>query len=206
MAIDLMPGFGAFTAGGLVGTSTATFNSGNKSAAVVLSNSDLTAFGDNVVDDQGVYATGSQTTSKYYFEFVVDAQYGSGDGVAVRVTNDSTLDYINGNPSNALNWNTLSGNVRSAGSLVDTIGSVTAGSRGQFAVDLTNSKGWVRPVGANWNDDAGADPATNTGGYDIPAGATRYLCFYIPGAGQISVKFNASGWVGSPPSGFVEWP
>lgn len=205
MSIDLMPGFGAFTPA-VSGGSTATWDPANKKAAIVLSNGNLTAFGNNVGDDQGVYATGTQTSGKFYFEYINDAQFSGSDGNGIAISTNGTLAYNNANGVNGVHYNTKSGTTKLNSSTGPTIDTVLATERGHCAIDIDNLKVWFRTQGGDWNNSGSDDPATNTGGLALVSGSNFYIYCYIPTEGQITIVFASTEWAGSAPSGFAEWP
>jgi len=80
------------------------------------------------------------------------------------------------------------------------------------AVDLDNRKIWFRlaPSG-NWNASGTANPATNTGGYTIPAGTMVPFVTFGGTAGTaghaLTANFGASVFSGAVPAGFTSgWP
>jgi hypothetical protein len=148
------------------GTSSTTWNPSDKSAAVTLSNGNLTAVptaGAVYVRDTVFQNPGS---GKFYFEYHLDLantgatnSYGIGTSAA---TTGNTLVMCICNP---LNGNILYNNTVPSGS--PTLGALANGTYLCCAVDLVNKRMWFRANAGNWNGNATYNPATNVGGVDI---------------------------------------
>jgi hypothetical protein len=186
------------------GTSTATWDPANLAGAVILSNGNLTVFGDNIVDDIGASSTTSKSSGKYYFEFQIDAQYAGSGGNSIAVSTSRMAASVPLTRAGDLMWQTKNTYVYEGGVEAGFIGSIASSGRGHIAIDIDNLKGYFRVQGGTWNN-ASADPAGNSGGFDLSSGANYWITTDVPGAGQITAHFNASGWTGSAPSGFGEW-
>lgn len=103
------------------------------------------------------------------------------------------------------------------GAGIDNLASAAAGatfSLVALAIDLTNNKIWARASGdstGDWNASGTANPATNTGGFDITSvnSGTVYLAysgFYTSSvADTVTLNAGASTFHGSIPSGFSAW-
>jgi len=94
---------------------------------------------------------------------------------------------------------------------------VTAGDVGEFAIDLTAKKVWIRTspaggAGGLWNNTAGHDPGTNTGGLTITLSGSGpwYPAMFIgPGGGgyKWTANFGGSAFTAPAalPAGFSLW-
>ena len=165
--------------------------------------------------DQGakVVSASGKTGGKYYFELTWTTlnQTGGNFGVGVGTPASTYTTMGNGGTTGIVNYR--GGSFYSNGSQVSAgSGSWLAGQIGGFAVDLDNRRFWSRvsPAGV-WNGNAGNDPATNVGGYVIPAGTMiPFLTFGGSGGvvgNQVAVNFGASAFSGAVPSGFTSgWP
>jgi hypothetical protein len=162
--------------------------------------------------------TAMQNSGKFYFEAKVTAFVGgtaNGVGIAPATTapNNNYAD-LTGSTSG---WNSIQfsgGGVFSNGSLVSpaSLGARSNGDVIGLAVDLDNRMMWFRvaPSG-NWNNSGTANPATNTGGVAIPAGALGPFCNFGGGGSAANnittLNFGASTFSGAVPSGFTSgWP
>ncbi|HXI76319.1 MAG TPA: hypothetical protein VNH21_04250, partial [Steroidobacteraceae bacterium] len=78
-----------------------------------------------------------------------------------------------------------------------------------FAVDLVNSRIWVRRDSDNWNNSGTADPSTNTGGINISALFPTNNAFAVASfqgtTQQATINFGASAFSFTVPGGFSRW-
>ena len=86
------------------------------------------------------------------------------------------------------------------------------GSGGVYclAIDLVNSRAWVRLNGGNWNNSGTANPTTNVGGVNISGLFPTNPAFAAMTTEQIlsplaTVNFGASAFSFAVPSGFAAW-
>jgi hypothetical protein len=153
-------------------------------------------------------------TGKYYFEFtpsVWAVSNSSSGGIATGLLTQA---------STGTNTATIgkSGSVAVNGAGFGAgLGALTAGNTVGVAVDLTNGLFWTRlcPSG-NWNGSGTANPATGAGGAGLstygttpPALGTMWFPYYgqQTSSGDVATyDFGASAYVGTPPSGFGNWP
>jgi len=191
-----------------------TWNPYDKSAGITLSNSNFTATA-STSGDMAVRSFNSFTTGKHYFEVTLGATYTGGDtgpGICTAAANINTFG-VNA----TLGFIVYpSGNIYYNGSLTGiATGALTTNDVLQFAVDLVNKRIWVRINRGgtlfNWNGTVGADPATNTSGFDISAvfgSAAAYpvQAFGPSASGSTSTaNFGGSAFASAPPSGFTDW-
>lgn len=216
----------ALTASAALPTSTAvwngapglTLNPSDKEAHITLSNGNLTATG-TAGWTSVVRATTPQTAGKFYWEYTMttSTQPLTGVGIYTGSASLSTSPFGATGTCGVL-W---SGIVSVDGSNTITVGgvpgssinlgsNVTNGTLVCVAVDLTAQLIWFRlGAGGNWNANAARNPATGTGGASIPNLGGAVAAFPVVatgGADVITVNFGATSYVGTPPSGFGNWP
>jgi hypothetical protein len=188
---------------------------------VTLTNGNLTATNTLTTStDQGAHVlnTSAKNVGKYYFEIITNNiasnNLASVYGIGVGVTG-STYSNMSTGTGGAL-FHMIGGSIVAAGSGAGTLGSMNAvGNVIGIALDLDNRNVWFRGVAGPsvggipgpWNGTAiNGNPATNTGGIGVIAGAmVPYVCFGGTGglAGdQLTANFGASAFTGPVPSGF----
>lgn len=201
------------TGGGGIGAT--TWNPGDKSAAMVLSNGNLTATDTITERSDSVRATTAQTTGKRYFE--ITATTSSTDWSAGLANSSFPLTTSGGlgSEGNGIGFYNVSPTqyIYYNGTALST--GTTAGATGDviyYAVDLTNHLEWVsspvmRAASTPWNSLAigSANPATGVGG--IPFAGLTCPCFPVfndEEAGAATI--NAGGpFTGTVPTGFTAW-
>ncbi len=156
----------AFIIGPLGGFS--TWNPNDK-LSVTLSNGNLT-YANAGATNQGVRSTSGRSFGKLYFEITnlnTSSRNDDGFGIATAGFSFSTT-----GSAGATLWTLIpaNGNVFFNGAdKSKNLGAMAANDVICFAIDLDNSRGWIRHNGGNWLADASANPATNTNGIDISA-------------------------------------
>jgi len=187
--------------------------------AVTLSGGNLAATNTGTTSaNQGahVISTSGKTTGKYYFEatfvpFDLNITQGINFSIGIGTTASTYTSMGNGGTTGIVFYKSQS--VWSNGSQIVAGGTqVSAGQVVGGAVDLDNRKIWFRlaPSG-NWNASGTANPATNTGGYTIPAGTMVPFVTFGGTAGTaghaLTANFGASVFSGAVPAGFTSgWP
>jgi hypothetical protein len=154
-----------------------------------------------------IFASYGATSGKYYWETEVDtpniydiaAEIGNfyagiADGQGLRMDANS-LGYYNYGP------------VFFNGSRVAYFPPYVSGARLCHVLDLNNHLYWVRvgPTG-NWNNSPSANPATDTGGFALPASFRASpvgpaVNLYTP-SDSVTGYFTPQSWIGTAPSGF----
>jgi len=193
-----------------------TWNPFDKAANVTLSGGNYIATA-STSGDMAVRANVSFSTGKHYFEITTGAAYGNagtgdtGIGIATGAANINTV----GQTTLGAWLIYPSGNIYYNGSVQGiAIGAVSAGDTVEVAVDLGNKRIWARKnhLGAlgNWNGTVGADPATNTSGFDISSLFTSAAAFPTVSFGpttttSMTANFGLSAFLNAAPSGFTGW-
>lgn len=188
------------------GATGVTWNPADKTAAMTLSNGNLTAFSSDG-SAVGTRSTTSHSSGKYYWEVTVNHD-GGGFDVNIGVANGSAS-LVSANANNILCFNG-NGQVWVAGSLTFNYGTAISnvGSPLQLALDAGNMLFWVRgDIGTQWNSNGTANPATGVGGQPVPAGAVFACCGMgvVAANGTLTANFGGTSYVNSPPAGFGNW-
>ena len=183
----------------------ATFNDTGYNATI--SNGGLTATHNGNSDggsNEGLArSTQAFSSGKRYIEFTIGAWGYGDDGAGVCTPSATALNVGQAGINCVMVYS--SGNIYSNNGLTSSVGAtLTAGDRVDFAIDLGNLRAWFRKNGGNWNNDAGANPATNTGGVVIAATAfAPCVSFHNGGTGEnTTINTGQSAFIGTVPSGF----
>ncbi|MDD5247529.1 MAG: hypothetical protein PHY45_00990 [Rhodocyclaceae bacterium] len=178
-----------------------TWNTGDVSANVTLSNGNLTATTTSA-SQGGVRSACGKRTGQVYVEFTCTTFSGSSTAVGL---NGPTLALTSG-------WGLWSMAVNSAGTIYYngnstglSIGTVTAGAKVCMAADLDNRRAWFRLNGGNWNGSASGDPTVPSSGtpFDVMA---EYLCFGSNASGNaVTLNAGASAFAYTVPTGYAGW-
>lgn len=203
-------GEGIAMAGGAIApliavTATTTWNASDKTAAVTVSNGNLTA-AMNATTQGGVRTIASHSSGKFYAEF-------NGDTIVSVITSigmsTGAFDMTSGYPGDATGLTFFAvGSSKVNGSFLASSQSFTTGNIVQFAVDLTAKLAWLKITTSDWNGSSSNDPATGVGGYDISAIATGalFISFNSQLSGDaITANFGGSAYAGTQPSGYGNW-
>lgn len=179
----------------------------------------LTLSGGNLVatassGNGGVRAVDRFLTGKYYFEVTETFSLGGGTmtiGVANANANLSTGYNAPTNVATVFN-NSGSSIFVNSGTAVGSLGvTLVTGNIISVALDLDNKRIWFRlaPSG-NWNGSGTANPATNTGGFDITAlfgGGSLTIgpaaFFGSSGSRVATANFGNTAFSGAVPAGFT---
>ena len=179
--------------------SNVTFSGGN---LVTTSAGGSTDHGAHVASASG------KTSGKYYFEIFFNTAAGGGDTGLGIGTPTSTYAGM-GNNATVGAFVFQSGATYSNGSRTGiAIGVFLNGLTFSVAVDLDNREIWFRNSSSGlWNASGTANPATNTGGINIPAGTmVPFVTFNVSG-NVWTANFGAAAFSGAMPSGFTAgWP
>jgi hypothetical protein len=197
------------------GAPMATFD--GASNGVTLSNGNLTATHANTNNDCGVRSLSFQTSGKFYFEVTCTDLDGSADCAGVLGKTGNFINLVTNGTFCGCTYRS-SGNIYGNGaSSGKTIGAIADGDLLCFAVDLDNSKFWVRKGAAgNWNGlvIGSENPETNTGGVSISSYVAGGMAPAVGFGGSspqtgdnMTANFGGSSFTGAVPSGFTSgWP
>jgi hypothetical protein len=203
------PTMAGFTTWDAATATSVTLSSGNLAATVTGTTS----------ADQGAHVPVSdgKTTGKYYFETeftYLNTAISTGVNIGFGVGTTASTYTSMGNGGGVVGVEYYkSQSVYANGSMVAASSTqVPTLQKLGIAVDLDNRRIWFKKLpSGNWNENASYDPATNTGGYTVPAGTMiPFVTFGGSGGGPGSImtaNFGASAFTGAVPSGFTSgWP
>ena len=188
-----------------------TWNPSDKDSSVTLSGGNLIATGDSSASYGAVRGTKSITAGKAYLEltFTYSIKNYAYFGVATGSRSLSASGGLNAATSNVAAGGQIEVNGAHQGFL-DGFANFASGDVLCVALDLTNQRIWFRRNAGTWNDSGTADPATNTGGFDVSGIFTSVTVFpwaQFANVGPVSATLNAGGssFAQTVPSGFVSW-
>jgi hypothetical protein len=187
-----------------------TWNPSDKGADIALSGGNLVATKSNTTG-QGVRATnGVLSGEKKYFEYTVTTFAPAGHQIGVSNTGyDPTIDTPDALNSPYAVVYLRNGSVTLGGVLMATIEVFNTADVIGVAVDRSNNRIWFKRNAGNWNNDAAADPATNTNGIDISGitssgdGTLSPTAAYAASGNVGTLNAGASAYTQTPPSGFT---
>ena len=181
------------------------WNFGDRSGGL-LSNTDKTFTGNGVNYIRSTQSYANEVAGKYYAEYKIDTLT-STPSVGFKPL-AATLASVTGSVDLFL----TTGAVRISGSnSAVTVGAALAtGDVACLAWNAGTEKIWFRKNNGLWNNDASADPATDTNGLDISAtfGAGNAALWMRTGAAgdAVTVRTELAAFTQSPlPSGFTSW-
>jgi hypothetical protein len=187
----------------------ATLDGTPSSGFVTMSNGNLTATMNSSGGAAEVHSTAVKSSGQYYFEYKYGPALAGGHAIGVSLSTavPGGGDLNNGTKCTAVLPGGASLIYSNNVSTGKDLGSAANNDRYDFAIDLTNRKGWIRRNGGNWNADAAANPATNTNGVTIAAGSFSPSFYFASGStNTLTANFGASAFTGTVPSGFSGWP
>ena len=174
------------------------WDSGDKSAAVALTNNDKTATGIGYVRSTQTRAHG--TAGKYYveFSFASSPNFVGMESKSVALSDITTLIYVM----------MANGNIV-IGSPVAGMGAVpTASDILCMAWDAGAKKIWFRLNNGIWNGNASNNPATDTGGLSTASMGLFDYALWISNnssADAVTIRTEAAELTQTTPSGFLSW-
>lgn len=186
---------------GTFGGSLFTLSNGNKTATCTTGGVNSTIVG-----------TTSHSTGKFYFELTRDNNNGDGFGFATLtgLTNGTEI----GSTATSVEWyptGFFPGWYRNGSRTVTTFPGAGAGDVLGLAVDLTTGKCWISNITqhpGNWYGTALGDPVTGTNAFTwTPWNDATYIGWtnVQNGFDTVTMHAVAADFVGTPPTGFVEW-
>lgn len=189
------------------GAVTATWNSADKSSQIALSISDTKATRDGSANAwYGVRSTQSVASAKVHFEFVVNSQVTAGlNPIGFGNASGSLISYVGSNV-NSFGW-ASDGTFFRAGSTGTALNTYAVGDVCAIEMDATAELFWGKnfTAGGNWNNDAGADPATGTGGRSFSTcdpGPWFLMWTANKAADALTINTGGSAYSVTPSSGF----
>jgi hypothetical protein len=170
---------------------------------ITLSNSDLTA----VPVTGGTPPTVRCTTyigasDKRYYKITIDSLVLNNMNIALVNSSYSIPQSPDFNTTGIAYYNN-NGQVRYNSTTLSTIETYTAGDIIYVAVDKVNGKVWFKKNSGNWNNNASANPATNTGGIAVSVSGNLYPLVQLSQNCQITADFTSNTGA---PSGFSAFP
>lgn len=200
---------------GLTGQPALTaWNPLDKGSAVALSNNNLTLTA-NSITNNGVRATSSRDTGKYYFELTWTGSSPQTQGSAccgITTPAAGSGNFLANTQAIVAECGSGGGRIWSAGANTGfSIGNSVSGDVIGVAVDATNDKVWLRRNNGLWNGNGTADPVTGVNGVtfasaSIPANAAVYPSATGQTSGSSIGTLNcAVPFVFAPPTGYSSW-
>jgi hypothetical protein len=194
----------------LPGTSaTTTWNPADKGANIALSGGNLIASNSTTGSDSNVRTIASQSSGKWYVEITASASGTLNGNFGLGVANSTAglTTFPGGNVNSTAFFIAGSGWFYNSAA-TGTSSTFTNSDIVSIALDLTNTKVWMRVNGGTWQGSAsGGDPALNTSGQPLQVASGPY--FFIadtrPTAGTVSwtANFGATSFTYAVPSGFT---
>jgi hypothetical protein len=184
-----------------------TWNPSDKSSTITLSGGDLIAASNTGATIGGVRGSRSITTSKAYCEIKATYAIITDDfiGVAPAAKSLTTTSGVGSA------WVDIFGGWMyiNSGANSGNIGNFNSGDVLCVALDMSNKRLWFRRNAGTWNNSGTADPATNTGGFDVSALFTSAAAFpiavLVDTGPTDTLNAGASAFAQTMPSGFVAW-
>jgi hypothetical protein len=187
---------------------TTTWNSADKSANITLSNGDLTAAPSTSAEGAVRSNTAKSPGSKTYFEVSTAGAGGTHNQVGI-ATASAALGSVGIAGAGGALIAVQSGTIWYNGSSTGITLGVANGSVLCFAVDLVNSRLWVRLGNGLWNNSGAADPTTNVGGVNIStlfSAANAYaVASFNTLVSPVNANFGVRPFAFAVPAGFDRW-
>lgn len=182
---------------------TTAWNPADKSAAMALSNSNLTAAaGTGSIWVRGDVSHGS---GKYYWEAKLDNSWNANSGIGLA---PSTTNPIVGGISSGLTAVAANGGCYVSGVSFAALGAIGSGASVGIAADLGARLVWYRVLpSGNWNASGAADPGAGVGGINISSLVGNLFPIFAAYASpdQATGNFGATGFMSTSPTGFSPW-
>ncbi len=193
----------------LVGSGPTTWNPADKSSNINLSNNNLTAQCSNTTIG-GVRGTSSRKVGKLYFEIKnTGSSAGTSTAIGIGTSTASFTAGLGGGWVNAFVLQEQSIAFFNGSNLGSSASFPTASQVACFAIDLTNSRAWVRNGSGIWNNSGSANPATNVGGVNIsavfPTSPAFIFSTYNATAPVMVLNAGGAAFAQTVPSGFSAW-
>lgn len=183
------------------------WNPADKTSAIALSNSNLTAT-DTAFSDNGVRATSGHNSGRWYIEYPnvqasdlrLDLLGFATAAQGLQSSNTDAIGVVN-----------LGGGFGGAGvTSTNSVGTINSHNL-QFAIDIDAQLFWARYDGGSWfgQTSGAADPVAGTNGVSFSLTGTLLPCaIFISWDSTAVININAgpsSGFANTPPTGFFPW-
>jgi uncharacterized protein YdbL (DUF1318 family) len=174
-----------------------------------LSNGNLTATHTTTNANSGARVLPVISAGKFYFEITMVAGHGSFDAMGLASSGITYNNFVLSGTNSVVV--AIGGGITiNGGAALANIGAFAPNDILGIAVDLTAHLVWCRRNAGLWNNNAGADPATATGGFTVPAAAIAPCVCFVGGGTAINdaytANFGATSYANAAPSGFGNWP
>lgn len=176
-----------------------TFDPGNKTASLVLSNGNLTATAPAVSGNEGGKGTTSKNAGKVMLSFINVTITDGLDFVGVG-TAGATNGLADGSQDQAIMIQSgacFSGGFAGSGHPT----SIPAAATIDLCIDFAALRFWFRVNGGNWNNNGSANPATNVGGFVMSTANAKFPYVRLRNGGRCTLDPAPS----VVPSGFTAW-
>jgi hypothetical protein len=201
-------------AGGVPIPSVAKISTTDTTAGITLSAGNLTVTTNAVAATYGARGTIGQSSGKLYFEGKF-TQFATGGANALAIgLADSAMvltGAIGSANTDSITYDSNSWNIDYNGANQGTLGAPAANDVICVAVDIGNALAWLRRNAGNWNNNAGANPATGANGVNISSLVAKlplYPFFQAVSGGTAFIEtynFGATAFAQAVPNGFSPW-
>lgn len=181
-----------------------TWNSGDKSAGVTLTGSNLIATVGSA-GFQGARSVYSTASGKYYWEWTYGTNVTMSCGIGLSTLSLTAAGGANGIVGGAV-ANIVGSIFINSTSSSASLGSL-AGSLVGIALNLDTQLIWFRKGAAgNWNNSGTANPATGLGGFTLTfvggggTAAYAYMTATSASGGSVNANFGDTAFTGTPPA------
>jgi hypothetical protein len=188
-----------------------TWNPSDKDSTITLSSGNSVATSNSSSSFGGVRGTKSLSAGKAYLEFTFTYSTFANayPGIALASKGLSGFSGSTGSAQVEMNTGQMQINGSNPG-FIDGFVTFLSGDVLCIALDLTNQTIWFRRNAGTWNNSGTANPATNTGGFDVSAmfsSAAAFPYVQFPNSSPVNEAINggSSAFAQSIPSGFTAW-
>jgi hypothetical protein len=185
---------------------TGTWNTTDSAAGITRSNGNLTLTYTSGSGFQGVRATNSHSTGKYYFELTPTSNASATD-IGIANAAFVTTNPLWANSADSIGYISGSGVVETNGTVLATVQTWSLDTV-SVAVDLGAQLLWVRVNAGNWNNSGTANPATGIGGISLSSlnAGPYFPAINLHDTGETNTaNFGATAYAETVPAGFGNW-
>jgi hypothetical protein len=190
----------------VVAATTTTWNPSDKDTDIALTNGNLTATSLSI-SRSAVRTIASASSGKVYWEISVnDVDLGGGQAIGIANSTFAVEATQLGEDGNSIGLYGDGGVQYAGAALGANVDPFTTGDVVSVALDIGNGKIWFRVNAGNWNANASANPATNTGGKTVSVTGALYAAvslrfFGVGSSSRMTGNFGPT-YTQSVPSGF----